>query len=63
MHGKVTPSGIGLLRALQALAEESMLLGLKHTHLALRHAIDTCLLEINEPTAAKSCRPSAELVH
>ena len=63
MHGKVTPSSVGLLRALQALAEESMLLGLKHTHLALRHAIDACLLESNEPAAATLGRPSAELVH
>ncbi len=63
MNGKITPSSVGLLRALQALAEESMLLGLKHTHLALRHAIDTCMLETNEPAVAKSRRPSAELVH
>lgn len=40
-----------------------MLLGLKHTHLALRHAIDSCLMETNEPTSAKVGRPTAELVH
>ncbi len=63
MNGKVTPSSVGLLRALQALAEESMLLGLKHTHLALRHAIDSCLMETNEPASAKVGRATAELVH
>jgi hypothetical protein len=63
MHGKVTPSSNGLLRALQALAEESMLLGLKHTHLALRHAINTCLVEGGEPATANQVPVTAQVVH
>lgn len=63
MHGKVTPSSIGLLRALQALAEESTLLGLKYTHLALRTAIDTCLIESGEPAKATATQVSAALIH
>lgn len=63
MHGKVTPSAIGLLRALQALAEESTLLGLKYTHLALRHAIETCLMEGGEPATAQPALLAAELLH
>lgn len=63
MHGKVTPSSNGLLRALQALAEESMLLGLKHTHLALRHAINTCLMEVGEPATTKQLPVTAQVVH
>lgn len=63
MHGKVASSSIGLLRALQALAEESTLLGLKYTHLALRTAIDTCLIESGEPATAAPTQVTAALLH
>lgn len=63
MHRKVRPSSNGLLRALQALAEESTLLDLKHTHLALQHAIETCLVEVGEPGSASPPSLAAGAVH
>jgi hypothetical protein len=45
MDDEILPTSEGLLRCLQALAEETASLGLTRTHLALQQAISTCSVE------------------
>lgn len=45
MHDEILPTPLGLLRCLQALAEEAASLRLTRTLSALQHAIETCRAE------------------
>ncbi len=45
MHGKIPPNAAGILRCLQALAEETESLKLTQTNLALQQAIIVCRAE------------------
>jgi hypothetical protein len=45
MDDKILPTSEGLLRCLQALADETASLGLLQTHVALQQAIRTCNAE------------------
>lgn len=63
MYDDVPPTSRGLLRCLQALAEETATLGLPRTTIALNAAIDACRREAGLSLASVAVLPPAELIH
>ncbi len=63
MYDDVLPNPRGLLRCLQALAEETAMLGLPRTAIALKAAIDACRRETGLPLGSAPMPPPAELIH
>ena len=62
MYDKILPASEGILRCLQALAEETLSLGLARTHVALEHAISMCRDEASRAPAVERS-PSIGSVH
>ncbi len=62
MNNDILPTSEGILRCLQAIAEETASVGLIRTYLALQQAISLCSMEmgVSHPSAPANC---LELVH
>lgn len=63
MHDDIPPTSDGLLRCLQALAEECASLNLTKTHIALQHAISVCSAERQQVPRAITIAAYARSVH
>ncbi len=63
MRTEILPTSTGLLRCLQAIAEEAALLRLTRTHLALQQAIRECRTEAGVTVLASIAPLAAEMPH
>lgn len=63
MDDDILPTSIGIIRCLQALAEETASLGLTRTHLLLQQTIGVCRKEAGVPKHLNAFAARAEIIH
>ena len=63
MQNDIFPTTTGLLRCLQALAEETASLGLLKTYLALTEAIAACRTESGLAMSIQGAQGTAPVIH